>query len=297
MLAGLLSEARDELESRVKERTGELVEANRALEHEITEREAAEKRMRELSAGLAHASRVTALGQLATGLAHEINQPLASITNYADVLELSAENGTLDAAQASSTIRQLKRSALCAGQIVRRMRNFVRHGSGQRMLVELNDLIREVCDLCRPQLEQADVHLAASLSSNATSVVAEPLEIQQVLVNLVQNAAQALAECPREKRRIDIRTYTARGSVFVEFTDSGPGFPTGSAEKSFAPFFSTKPEGLGMGLAISRTILERHQGRLWGQNRDSGGAVVSFSLPLPPAHEPQSSQSTDCICR
>ncbi len=297
VMAGLLGQARDELETRSPERTGELVETNRALEHEIAEREAAEKRMRELSAALAHASRVTALGQLATGLAHEINQPLASIANYADVLELSAENGTLEAAQASSTITQLKRAALRAGQIVRSMRNFVRAGNGQGTLVELNDLVREVCDLCRPQFEQANVQLAACLSSDATSVIAGPLEIQQVLVNLVQNAAQALAEGPPEKRQIDIRTYAARGRVFVEVADTGPGFPSGSAEDSFAPFFSTRPEGLGMGLAISRTILDRFQGRLWGKNRDSGGAIVCFSLPQPPLHESQATQSANCLCR
>ncbi len=101
---------------------------------------------------------------MATGLAHEINQPLASITNYADVLELSAEDGTLDPAQTRSTVAQLKRAALRAGQIVRRMRNFVRPGTGQGTLVDLNDLVREVCDLCRPQLEQADVQLTTCLS-------------------------------------------------------------------------------------------------------------------------------------
>ncbi len=83
----------------------------------------------------------------------------------------------------------------------------------------------------------------------------------------------------------------------MEVADSGPGFPNGSAEESFAPFFSTKPEGLGMGLAISRTILERYQGRLWGKNRDQGGAIVGFSLPLSPTHESQAFESTDCLCR
>lgn len=296
-MAALLSQARDELESRVMERTGELVAANRALEHEIAEREAAEKRMRELSAELAHASRVTALGQLATGLAHEINQPLASITNYADVLELSAEDGTLDAACTRLAVSQLKRAALRAGQIVRRMRNFVRAGSGNETLVELNELVREVCDLCRPQLEQADVRLTVNLASAETSIIAEPLEIQQVLVNLVQNALQALAECARDGRQIDMRTRVESGAVFAEVADTGPGFRADCAEQSFTPFFSTRPEGLGMGLAISRTLLERYQGRLWGKNRDLGGAVVSFCLPLARKNESPNRPSTDCVCR
>ncbi|REK09052.1 MAG: hypothetical protein DWQ37_19530 [Planctomycetota bacterium] len=296
-MAELLTEARDELESRVAERTSELVAANRALEGEIAERQAAESRMRELSGELAHASRITALGQLATGLAHEINQPLASITNYADVLELSAENGTFDAETTASTIARLKRAALRAGQIVRSMRNFVRAGGGQRSVVELNALVREVCDLCRPQLEQAQVQWSVDLAVGEIIVEADPLEIQQVVVNLVQNAAQAVAACDREDRHVDIRTCVEGHNATVEVADTGPGFGTAGAEESFAPFFSTKPEGLGMGLSISRTILERHDGRLWGRNRAGGGAVVGFQLPLATEHEQHVSTSNDCICR
>ncbi len=213
------------------------------------------------------------------------------------MLELSAENGTLGSKQTSATIAQLKRTALRAGQIVRRMRNFVRSGSGQAAVVELNELVRDVCDLCLPQLEQANVRLTARLAASATSVRAEPLEIQQVLVNLVQNAAQASASCPREQRQIDIRTDVDSRRVLVEVADAGPGFPAGSVEEAFTPFFTTKPEGLGMGLAISRTILERYQGRLWGDNRAGGGAVVSFSLPFVATDESHASRSTDCVCR
>jgi two-component system, LuxR family, sensor kinase FixL len=297
VMAELLAEARDDLEARVEVRTRELVATNRALQHEIAEREAAEKRMRELSVELAHASRVTALGQFATGLAHEINQPLASIANYADMLEVSADNGTLDAGQTRSTVAQLKQAALRAGRIVRRMRNFVRPTSGKGIVLELNELVREVCDLCRPQLEQADVRLSTDLAAGATFVTAEALEIQQVLVNLVQNAVQALAESPRAQREIKIRTCVASASAFVEVTDTGPGFPPGAAEDAFAPFFTSKPEGLGMGLAISRTILDRYQGRLWGHNRDTGGATVAFCLPLVATNESQAGSSPDCICR
>ncbi len=297
ILAELLADARDKLEARVEERTSELVATNRALKHEIAERKEIEKRMRELSVELAHASRVTALGQLATGLAHEINQPLASITNYADVLELSIGNGMLDVGQTRSTVAQLKQAALRAGRIVRRMRNFMRPASGNGVVLELNEVVREVCDLCRPQVEQADVRLSTDLAEGTTFVKAEALEIQQVLVNLVQNAAQAMGACPRARREINIRTYVASESATVEVADTGPGFPGKSAEDAFAPFFSTKPEGLGMGLAISRAILERYQGRLWGHNRDTGGAIVGFCLPLVVTNESQTCSPADCICR
>ena len=296
-LAGLLGEARDELESRVAQRTSELLASNRALEHEIAERQAAEHRMRELSTELAHASRITALGQLATGLAHEINQPLASITNYADVLELSLERGSLTSDWERRAVEQMKQAALRAGSIVRRMRNFVRPVSGEGTLVEMNDLLREVYELCLPQTKQAQVRVTLALTDRSTTVKAEVLEIQQVLVNLVQNAVQALAESPRERREIRLRTRVDHNVVCVEVVDSGPGFATAHVDDAFAPFFTTKSEGLGLGLSICQSILERYQGRLWGENLSTGGALVGFCLPMAKVDELEFASQPDCICR
>lgn len=297
LLAHMLAEARDELESRVAARTAELSTANAALERKIAERQAAVSRMRELSGQLAHASRVTALGQLATGLAHEINQPLATVTNYADTAELLLEREPVDVEQLRRVAAESKQAALRAGAIVRRMRQFVRRGTGPSSRVEVSDLVREVSELCRPQLDEASVQLRLETATQPTTVEADALEIQQVLVNLVQNAVQALADCPRARRCVRLRTHVDAGDVYVEVADTGPGFSGPGAQEAFAPFFTTKPDGLGMGLAISRTILERYQGRLWGRNRPEGGALVGFSLPLATAHDAQRSNHADCICR
>ncbi len=296
-IAGLLGEARDELESRVARRTVELSTANAALEREMSERQTTEARMRELSAQLAQASRVTALGQLATGLAHEINHPLATITNYAETVELLLAGEPIDVGQTRKVVDQIKEAALRAGRIVRRMRNFVRPGAAQVSRVELSDLVREVCDLCRPQLEQSNVNLTVEIEAGPSSITADAVEIQQVLVNLVQNAVQALAGCPRERRALRIRTYSDGDEVHAEVVDSGPGFPGDRIADAFAAFFSTKPDGLGMGLAISRTILERYRGRIWCENHAEGGALVRFCLPISSVHDADSGTHTHCLCR
>ncbi|HET6884321.1 MAG TPA: ATP-binding protein [Pirellulales bacterium] len=277
-LAELLSRARDELERRVAERTSELSQVNTALECEMYHRQRVEKRMRRLSSDLAHATRITALGQLATGLAHELNQPLGAIANYAGVCELLLEKEMADNHATRRAISEVKRSALRAGEIVRRMRNFVRRSDDQMLLVDLNDLVREVAELCEPELRRSDAELTLDLCREA-SIMADPIQIQQVLVNLVKNALQAMRDSDGPKI-VAIRTSVAAAGARVEVADSGPGFPDDGCDGSFAPFFSTKDDGLGMGLAICQTIIEQHQGRIWAGNRPSGGAIVSFHLPL-----------------
>lgn len=295
-LAQMLREARDTLEFRVLERTSELSAANRALEREMAERRAVESRMRELSADLAHASRVTALGQLATGLAHEINQPLAAVANYAGTLELALHRAGTKGEEPRQLVAQIKQTALRAGAIVRRMRNFVRRGEGQASEVDLNDLIREVSDLCEPELRDASVRLVRDLAPRPAMVLADSVQIQQVLVNLIHNAIQAMAASPARDRALRISTELGPLDARVTVADSGPGFPPGDIPSCFQSFFSTKPEGLGMGLAISRSIIEQHQGCIWSENRECGGAVVGFSLPHLHANDPSADQHPHCVC-
>jgi two-component system sensor kinase FixL len=295
-LAEMLSEARDTLEMRVAERTSELIAANVALEREMAERQAAELRMRELSTELAHASRVTALGQLATGLAHEINQPLATVANYAGTLELTLERVCPTEDEPRQLVAQIKHAALRAGAIVRRMRNFVRRGGVQASQVDLNELVREVSELCRPELRDANVQLTLDLALRPVLVLADAVQIQQVLLNLIHNAIQAMASTPVLERALRISTELGPLEVGLTVADSGPGFPSENVQICFQSFFSTKPEGLGMGLAISRSIIEQHQGRIWSENRECGGAVVGFSLPHLHAHDTSTKQHAHCVC-
>ena len=296
LLAEMLSEARDTLELRVAERTSELIAANAALQREIAERQAVELRMRELSTELAHASRVTALGQLATGLAHEINQPLATVANHAGTLELALARACPSEEEPQRLVTQIQQAALRAGAIVRRMRNFVRRGGVQAAPVDLNELIREVSELCQSELLDARVQFTLDLAPEPVVVLADAVQIQQVLVNLIHNAIQAMASSAVATRELRIGTIVGPLEVGVAVEDSGPGFPSEKIRNCFQPFFSTKAEGLGMGLAISRTIIEQHQGRMWSENRESGGAVVRFSLPHLHAHDTNTEQQSHCVC-
>ena len=296
LLAEMLGEARDKLELRVAERTSDLSQANVALEREMAERQAAELRMRELSNELAHASRVTALGQLATGLAHEINQPLATVANYAGTLELALEKADPRNPETEELVSQIKHAALRAGAIVRRMRNFVRGDAVQTTEVDLNDLVREVSELCRPQLQEATIELTLDLTPQSISALVDALQIQQVLVNLIQNAIQAIVSSSVARRTLCIRTEAGPNEVEITVADTGPGFVPGDGEKCFQSFYSTKPDGLGMGLAISRSIIHQHQGEIWSENRESGGAVVGFSLPLLHLHDTITEQHAHRVC-
>jgi two-component system sensor kinase FixL len=296
MLAEMLGEARDTLELRVAERTSELIDANAALKREIAERQAVESRMRELSAELAHASRVTALGQLATGLAHEINQPLATVANYAGTLELALARACPSEDEPRRLVAQIQQAALRAGAIVRRMRNFVRRGDVQTSQVDLNALVREVSELCQSELCDANVELTLDLAPRPVLVLADAVQVQQVLVNLIHNAIQAMASSPVPERGLRISTEVGPVEVGVAVADSGPGFPDETAQGCFQPFFTTKAEGLGMGLAISRAIIEQHQGRIWSENRENGGALVRFSLPHLHAHDIDTEQQSHCVC-
>jgi len=295
-LAEMLSEARDALERRVAERTSELRQANAALEREMAERQSAQLRLRELSHELAHASRVTALGQLATGLAHEINQPLATVANYAGTLELALEKQTPRSPEAENLAAQIKRAALRAGAIVRRMRSFARRGAAQQTVVDLNELVREVSELCGPQLREADVQLKLELTAQPALAWADALQIQQVLVNLIQNATQAMVAAASSRRELRVQTLGKFDEIAVSVADTGPGFVAGANEKCFDSFYSTKPDGLGLGLAISRSIIQQHQREIWSENRPGGGAVVGFSLPALPAHDTSTEQYTDRVC-
>lgn len=285
----------ESLEDRVAERTAELTSVNRILQREISTRQQAEERSRELSGQLAHTSRVMSMGQLATGLAHEINQPLAAITNYADTCKELLRQETSDRTQLEQSIDWIRRAAERAGDIVRGMRNFLQPGLTPVSQVKVNALIEEVVALCRPELERNRVELVLALTTDQVIEVSR-IQVQQVLVNLVQNAIQAMQLSPQGSRRLEITTQIESGTVQVEVVDSGPGFGDQNPEAIFEPFYTTKSSGLGMGLAIARSIIEEHGGRLWAENRPLG-AAVSFALPL--KQEPVLEVATDahCVCR
>lgn len=274
-----INDARVRLEERVRERTQQLSEANAALSCEIAERESAEARTRQLHDQLAHASRLNVIGHMATGLAHELNQPLGAINNYVEGCQVLLDAEQIDHERIREAITRIGQSAMRAGKIVRHMRGFVQARPVERSRVDLNILVREVVELCQPDAIDAKVRIELNLCESAPSLQVDAIQIQQVLVNLIRNGLQAMRECPPGARSLIIQTDCVPEGVRVEVTDTGPGFAPGSTESIFEPFFSTKSDGLGMGLSISRTIIQAHGGRLEGESRPKGGATLAFTLP------------------
>jgi two-component system sensor kinase FixL len=288
----------DVLETRVALRTRELADALESLRSQIAEREVAEQRNKALAAQLGHADRVASMGHLSVSLAHELNQPLGAIANYAEtcdvLLALPAESNLQSRLQ--ENVGHIKRAALRAGQIVRRIRNFVRADGGTTMAADVNVLVGEVVELCRQEIADSGVELTLQLSAQGGSVAVDPIQIQQVLVNLVQNALQAMRSEPTDQRRLCISSSEDGSFVRVDVRDSGPGFAQAEAEAFFESFRTTKVEGLGVGLAICRSIVANHEGVIWAESTPGRGAQFSFTLPLIRPHDAFEPAESDCLC-
>jgi C4-dicarboxylate-specific signal transduction histidine kinase len=275
-----LEEHERELEQRVDERTRQLSVSNLALENEVQQRAESEQRTLQLQSQLAHASRLNSLGELATGIAHELNQPLGAISNYAETMLILSDQKPVDHSALERTATRIRESAQRAGAIIRRMRNFVRSKNGPRTLEPVNTLITDVVALCEPDLRSRSVavHLECDVTSDTATLV-DPIQIQQVFVNLIRNAAQAVEFRPVGQRRVTVTTAHHGANVEIHVNDNGEGFPD-NFDVASGSLQSTKPDGLGLGLSISRSIIEAHGGKLITANQPDGGARVTVLLPV-----------------
>lgn len=243
------------------------------------ERARSEERARQQLAQLAHVARLATMGEMASGLAHELNQPLCAIVNYAEAcVELVAArgNGNDDLRTALS---EVAKQAERAGAVIRRLREFVRWRDLQREPIDLNRMVREVVGLTSAELRHREVRIRLLLTRDSPRVPADAVQVQQVLVNLIRNACDAMGQTPVARRTLTIRTSRAAGALQVAVSDAGPGIPEGGHERIFSAFFSTKRDGMGMGLSISRSIIEAHGGRIWVTANRHGGATFRFTLP------------------
>ena len=277
-----LRKARDELELRVSQRTSDLAQANRRLQHEILERERAEEQARQHQNQLAHVARTRTMGEMAAGLAHELNQPLGAISSYAEGCIRLIESNQAQLEQLSSPLQEVSRQARRAGQIIHRLREFFRDGVAERKPVPPAKLVGELVDLLAADLRQQQVQLVLNVSDDLPAVPLDRIQIQQVLLNLMRNAMEAMHDTPVELRRLTVEAG-APDSRTLQFSvaDSGPGCPSEDLHKIFEPFFTTKAQGMGMGLSISRTIVEAHGGRMWSHPNTPRGLIVSFTLTRP----------------
>jgi two-component system, LuxR family, sensor kinase FixL len=244
---------------------------------DLTEAQESRARMQELQQRLAQVTRLRAMGQMAAALAHELNQPLTAITSY-----LGAADRLLGAAEpAAGRAREALALALAqtqrAGEIIRGLRNFV---AGAEVILRpepLAPLIEEACALALVGARESGVHMRLDLPSDLPPALADRVQVQQVLLNLIRNGVEALADSPRR----DLAVSAAREDAMlrIDVADTGPGVPPDVAAQLFQPFVTSKEAGMGIGLAICRGIVEAHGGRLWMEPAPAGGTVFSFTLP------------------
>ncbi len=247
---------------------------------DISELKWAEERARRHLEDLAHVSRVGTLGQMATGLAHELNQPLASIANYAYAgRQRAARLAGGGDPQLDKIFDELTAQALRAGEIVQRLRAFVHKQTVQRESAEVDDLVRSVLDLLEFELRTSEVEPALSLDAAGVEVRVDAVQIQQVIVNLVRNALDAMASRAPVDRLLTIESVSSASVVEVSVRDSGIGVDDEKLEHLFDAFYTTKSEGMGMGLAISRSIIEAHGGKMWAVANADEGMTFRFELP------------------
>lgn len=266
---------------------------------DVTEREATRARLQLVQAELLHVSRLGEAGVMASALAHELNQPLtASASAIQAARRMLARPGDASppgvAADVAEALDLAAAQTLRAGEIIRRLRDFVARGEGDKRLEHLPDLIHEAVELAAIGARQHRVHVAVDLPADLPQVVADRVEIQQVVFNLVRNAVQAMAEAPAtaaSRRELTVTAEVTGEEVEVAVADTGPGLPAGVAGRLFEPFVTTRRDGMGIGLSICRTIIEAHGGRLWAMpNPGGGGTVFRFSLP---AHQAPREEGSD----
>lgn len=237
-----------------------------------------EQLMHSLQADLAHVSRISSMGSLASSIAHELNQPLTSIVNYAaaasDMLDEAAMDGLDDVRHALSECRS---EALRAGEIIRRLRDFISHGDITPEIDNLRRIVNSATALALVNGDGRDVDFSSQIAPECESVLVVPIQIQQVLVNLIRNALEAMQGSPNKRLRVTSACHDD-GMVRISVSDSGPGLDPLVAQRLFHPFVSTKASGMGLGLSICQTIINAHGGKIWARPSELGGTEFSFTL-------------------
>jgi C4-dicarboxylate-specific signal transduction histidine kinase len=275
---------------------------------DITKRKQAEEELhqkeislREALNELAHVSRVTTMGELAASIAHEVNQPLAGMLTNANASLRWLARDLPDLGEAREAIRRIVRDGSRAGDVISRMRALFKKAPTAKGPVDINEVIQEVLILTRTELQKNRVSLRTQFANDLPIVIGDKIQLQQVILNLVLNGIEAMSGVAEGRRELYVTSQKVTeslgeagnetiedqtlagpgsGSVLISVQDSGPGLDATELQRVFTPFYTTKSQGMGMGLAISRSIVEAHQGRLWVMPKAAPGAVFQFTLPI-----------------
>jgi two-component system sensor kinase FixL len=250
--------------------------------HDETTQQIAERRLRDIQAELLHVSRLSDMGQMAAMLAHELNQPLTAIANYMNACRRILDGG-LEAGKdrLAAGLQRASEQAVRAGQIIQRMRGFVSRGDNEQVPEDLTPIVQDSVALAIP--EAKGIHVEMRFARMAPSAVVDKVQIQQVLLNLLRNAAEAVENMPRQEIIVDVQRMGKM--VRISVADSGPGLASEVRAQPFQPFVTTKRGGMGMGLSVCRSIVEAHGGQLWTEDNPGGGTIFLFTVPEAPDEE------------
>ncbi|WP_232772578.1 sensor histidine kinase [Psychromonas sp. Urea-02u-13] len=266
--------AKQELEFQVMQRTS-------ALHAEIDERQKAELALKNTQKELIQAAKLAVLGQLSASISHELNNPLAAIRSYADNALVFLEREKID--KVTGNLQRITHLTERMARISAQLKAFARKSDGVMSIIALQPVLLATFELVKPQLKASQITLDMHLPRNIIQVKAEPIQLEQILVNLLSNAIQAMQDS--EVKNINVTLSASAGKAVVEVIDTGPGIAESDIGQLFEPFFTTKETGLGLGLSISQQIINSMQGKLWAQNTADAGAMFSISLPLTSAPE------------
>ena len=253
----------------------------RGVAVDITKRKQAEEQTAHQRNEIAHLSRVTTLGELSGSIAHELSLPLSAILSNAQAAQRVLAHGGADLAEVREILNDIVSEDQRAGEVIHRLRQWLKKGEVQQLSLRINEVVEDVLKLIHGDLVNQHVTVDVELGRNLPFVTGDPVQLQQVLLNLVVNACDAMTNCDAPTRRLLIRTGIESGSaVIVSVTDQGRRIPEEKMEQIFEPFFTTKEEGMGLGLSVCRTIITAHRGKLWATNNTDRGATFHFNLPI-----------------
>ena len=244
-------------------------------------RDLAEKKLEQTRTDLARFARVASLGELTASIAHEVNQPLAGVVSSGNACQrwLASEPPNLE--RAIQSVDRIIRDANRASEVVERIRNLAKNRPPEKVAVNINDAVLEIIALARGEIDESGISLKTQFADGTPLVLADRIQLQQVILNLIINAIEAIRELTEGPRNLFVGTEKdVSNRILLTIRDSGSGLDPENAHHIFDPLYTTKREGMGMGLAVSRGIIEAHDGRLWATPNEPVGAVFQFTLPM-----------------